>query len=75
MVILYYTVLTGGFSLYGRAEFMIKDDRGSSCIYTQELGFGSSYTLIIPSTFTFGEMVTCKSTLSHIMVSVFVGSS
>uniref|UniRef100_A0A669EIE8 Solute carrier family 15 member 1 n=1 Tax=Oreochromis niloticus TaxID=8128 RepID=A0A669EIE8_ORENI len=65
MVILYYTVLTGGFSLYGRAEFMIKDDRGSSCIYTQELGFGSSYTLIIPSTFTFGEM--CSENIKAVM--------
>uniref|UniRef100_A0A669CJA1 Solute carrier family 15 member 1 n=1 Tax=Oreochromis niloticus TaxID=8128 RepID=A0A669CJA1_ORENI len=50
---------------HGKAEFMIKDDRGSSCIYTQELGFGSSYTLIIPSTFTFGEM--CSENIKAVM--------
>lgn len=47
------------------AEFIIKNDAGAVCKYSQELGFGSSYTLIIPSTFTFGDKVTCKATLSH----------
>uniref|UniRef100_A0AAX7VAQ9 Solute carrier family 15 member 1 n=1 Tax=Astatotilapia calliptera TaxID=8154 RepID=A0AAX7VAQ9_ASTCA len=46
------------------AEFMIKDNR-ESCVYTQELGFGSSYTLIIPSTFTFGEM--CSENIKAVM--------
>uniref|UniRef100_A0AAX7TUQ8 Solute carrier family 15 member 1 n=1 Tax=Astatotilapia calliptera TaxID=8154 RepID=A0AAX7TUQ8_ASTCA len=44
--------------------FMIKDNR-ESCVYTQELGFGSSYTLIIPSTFTFGEM--CSENIKAVM--------
>uniref|UniRef100_A0AAX7TV71 Solute carrier family 15 member 1 n=1 Tax=Astatotilapia calliptera TaxID=8154 RepID=A0AAX7TV71_ASTCA len=47
--------VTHTFYITAGAEFMIKDNR-ESCVYTQELGFGSSYTLIIPSTFTFGEM-------------------
>uniref|UniRef100_A0AAX7UTV6 Solute carrier family 15 member 1 n=1 Tax=Astatotilapia calliptera TaxID=8154 RepID=A0AAX7UTV6_ASTCA len=49
---------------HGKAEFMIKDNR-ESCVYTQELGFGSSYTLIIPSTFTFGEM--CSENIKAVM--------
>uniref|UniRef100_A0A3Q0SVL7 Solute carrier family 15 member 1b n=1 Tax=Amphilophus citrinellus TaxID=61819 RepID=A0A3Q0SVL7_AMPCI len=51
------------FSLCGSAKFIIKDNNGNVCDYTQELGFGSSYTLIIPPTFRFGDAVTCKSTL------------
>ncbi|KAM3857127.1 solute carrier family 15 member 1b [Diretmus argenteus] len=38
----------------GEAQFIIKNGSGGECTYTQKLGFGSSYTLIIPSTFTFG---------------------
>uniref|UniRef100_A0A3Q4I8M8 Solute carrier family 15 member 1 n=1 Tax=Neolamprologus brichardi TaxID=32507 RepID=A0A3Q4I8M8_NEOBR len=49
---------------HGKAEFMIKDNR-ESCVYTQELGFGSSYTLIIPSTFTFGER--CSENIKAVM--------
>nr|XP_046238771.1 solute carrier family 15 member 1-like [Scatophagus argus]XP_046238772.1 solute carrier family 15 member 1-like [Scatophagus argus]XP_046238773.1 solute carrier family 15 member 1-like [Scatophagus argus]XP_046238774.1 solute carrier family 15 member 1-like [Scatophagus argus]XP_046238775.1 solute carrier family 15 member 1-like [Scatophagus argus]XP_046238776.1 solute carrier family 15 member 1-like [Scatophagus argus] len=39
----------------GNAEFRIKDETGQECVYTQKLGFGSSYTLIIPTDFMFGE--------------------
>ncbi|XP_047432579.1 solute carrier family 15 member 1-like [Mugil cephalus] len=39
----------------GEASFQIQNQAGSVCTYTQALGFGSSYTLVIPSTFTFGE--------------------
>uniref|UniRef100_A0A3Q0SWS7 Solute carrier family 15 member 1 n=1 Tax=Amphilophus citrinellus TaxID=61819 RepID=A0A3Q0SWS7_AMPCI len=46
------------FSLCGSAKFIIKDNNGNVCDYTQELGFGSSYTLIIPPTFRFGDAVT-----------------
>ncbi|CAL8322032.1 unnamed protein product [Merluccius merluccius] len=43
-----YSVLT-----YGQTVFTIES--GSlSCEYRQEFGFGSSYTIIIPSSFTFG---------------------
>ncbi|XP_071370733.1 solute carrier family 15 member 1b [Centroberyx affinis] len=38
----------------GNAQFNITNDGGDKCLYTQKLGFGSSYTLIIPSTFIFG---------------------
>ncbi|KAM6945800.1 solute carrier family 15 member 1-like [Aplochiton taeniatus] len=32
-------------------EFLIHDGAGASCVYTKQLGFGSSFTLVIPSTF------------------------
>uniref|UniRef100_A0AAQ5WZK9 Solute carrier family 15 member 1 n=1 Tax=Amphiprion ocellaris TaxID=80972 RepID=A0AAQ5WZK9_AMPOC len=32
-------------------KFVIRNDLGDECVYTQTLGFGSSYTLVIPSTF------------------------
>uniref|UniRef100_A0A667XGA0 Solute carrier family 15 member 1 n=1 Tax=Myripristis murdjan TaxID=586833 RepID=A0A667XGA0_9TELE len=38
----------------GNPQFRIKNNAGE-CVYTQTLGFGSSYTLIIPSDFTFCE--------------------
>ncbi|XP_061664621.1 solute carrier family 15 member 1b [Syngnathoides biaculeatus] len=38
----------------GNAQFLIKNNTGGQCVYKQHLGFGSSYTLIIPPTFTFG---------------------
>ncbi|XP_061641101.1 solute carrier family 15 member 1b [Phyllopteryx taeniolatus] len=38
----------------GNAEFLINNNTGGQCVYNQQLGFGSSYTLIIPPTFTFG---------------------
>ncbi|CAJ1087507.1 solute carrier family 15 member 1-like [Xyrichtys novacula] len=46
----------------GEAKFVIKDDSGNECTYDLTLGFGSSYTLIIPSTFTFGP--TCKDSIN-----------
>uniref|UniRef100_A0AAQ4NT94 Solute carrier family 15 member 1 n=1 Tax=Gasterosteus aculeatus aculeatus TaxID=481459 RepID=A0AAQ4NT94_GASAC len=42
------------FSLHLRAQFKIKS-AAEECVYTQELGFGSSFTLIIPPTFAFGS--------------------
>ncbi|KAM9334134.1 solute carrier family 15 member 1b [Symphorus nematophorus] len=39
----------------GNAQFSIRDTSGQECVYSQKLGFGSSYTLIIPPTFTWGE--------------------
>ncbi|XP_040036969.2 solute carrier family 15 member 1 [Gasterosteus aculeatus] len=38
----------------GSAQFKIKS-AAEECVYTQELGFGSSFTLIIPPTFAFGS--------------------
>uniref|UniRef100_A0A3Q3EVJ4 Solute carrier family 15 member 1b n=1 Tax=Labrus bergylta TaxID=56723 RepID=A0A3Q3EVJ4_9LABR len=40
--------------LYILAKFHIKDNAGNQCDYSLTLGFGSSYTLLIPSTFKFG---------------------
>ncbi|KAI4885389.1 hypothetical protein NFI96_020342, partial [Prochilodus magdalenae] len=48
----------------GKAIFTIVDDEGQKCNYTMTLGFGSSYTLIIPSTFTFGA--NCWETIKQI---------
>ncbi|XP_040887853.1 solute carrier family 15 member 1b [Toxotes jaculatrix] len=42
----------------GDADFVIKNAEGQQCVYSQTLGFGSSYTLIIPPTFVFDE--NCK---------------
>ncbi|KAM4602132.1 solute carrier family 15 member 1b [Polymixia lowei] len=39
---------------HGDAQFKIINDAGSECFYSQTLGFGSSFTIIIPSTFEFG---------------------
>lgn len=39
----------------GSAQFRIKNGIGQECVYDQNLGFGSSFTLLIPSTFTFGN--------------------
>uniref|UniRef100_A0A3Q3EU96 Solute carrier family 15 member 1b n=1 Tax=Labrus bergylta TaxID=56723 RepID=A0A3Q3EU96_9LABR len=39
---------------HGEAKFHIKDNAGNQCDYSLTLGFGSSYTLLIPSTFKFG---------------------
>ncbi|XP_054632008.1 solute carrier family 15 member 1b [Dunckerocampus dactyliophorus] len=38
----------------GNAQFLIKNSSGGECVYNQQLGFGSSYTLVIPPTFVFG---------------------
>nr|QFR36152.1 peptide transporter [Lateolabrax japonicus] len=39
----------------GNKEFLIKDGTGQQCVYTHMLGFGSSFTFIIPSFFKFGQ--------------------
>ncbi|XP_077371528.1 solute carrier family 15 member 1b [Festucalex cinctus] len=38
----------------GNAQFLIRNITGGECVYNQQFGFGSSYTLVIPPTFTFG---------------------
>ncbi|XP_077599509.1 solute carrier family 15 member 1-like [Stigmatopora nigra] len=38
----------------GDAQFLIKTNTGDQCVYNKHLGFGSSYTLIIPPNFHFG---------------------
>ncbi|KAM4711438.1 solute carrier family 15 member 1b [Anableps anableps] len=40
---------------HGTADFLIKNAAGTECVFSRKFGFGSSYTFIIPSTFTFGE--------------------
>uniref|UniRef100_A0A8C1JVJ6 Solute carrier family 15 member 1 n=1 Tax=Cyprinus carpio TaxID=7962 RepID=A0A8C1JVJ6_CYPCA len=41
-----------------RANFTIVNEEGQTCHYILQLGFGSSYTVLIPSTFSFGESCT-----------------
>uniref|UniRef100_A0A8C2E4W6 Solute carrier family 15 member 1 n=1 Tax=Cyprinus carpio TaxID=7962 RepID=A0A8C2E4W6_CYPCA len=38
-------------------NFTIVNEEGQTCHYILQLGFGSSYTVLIPSTFSFGESV------------------
>ncbi|KAI4831451.1 hypothetical protein KUCAC02_000992 [Chaenocephalus aceratus] len=45
----------------GVAQYQIKNALGSVCDYKQELGFGSSYTIVIPPTFNFES--TCEQIL------------
>uniref|UniRef100_A0A8C2ED75 Solute carrier family 15 member 1 n=1 Tax=Cyprinus carpio TaxID=7962 RepID=A0A8C2ED75_CYPCA len=40
------------------ANFTIVNEEGQTCHYILQLGFGSSYTVLIPSTFSFGESCT-----------------
>uniref|UniRef100_A0A667XME1 Solute carrier family 15 member 1 n=1 Tax=Myripristis murdjan TaxID=586833 RepID=A0A667XME1_9TELE len=47
----------------GNPQFRIKNNAGE-CVYTQTLGFGSSYTLIIPSDFTFAN---CEQSIKAVM--------
>ncbi|KAM6958228.1 solute carrier family 15 member 1-like [Tautogolabrus adspersus] len=49
----------------GEAKFHIRDNAGNQCDYSLTLGFGSSYTLIIPSTFKFGA--NCKESINTAM--------
>ncbi|XP_051799316.1 solute carrier family 15 member 1b [Acanthochromis polyacanthus] len=49
----------------GAPQFVIKNDVGDECVYTQTLSFGSSYTLIIPSTFAFGP--NCADSIRPVM--------
>uniref|UniRef100_A0A3Q3NCN9 Solute carrier family 15 member 1b n=1 Tax=Mastacembelus armatus TaxID=205130 RepID=A0A3Q3NCN9_9TELE len=39
----------------GDAQFKIRNN-AQECVYSQKLGFGSSFTIIIPSTFAFGSI-------------------
>uniref|UniRef100_A0A8C2ALT4 Solute carrier family 15 member 1 n=1 Tax=Cyprinus carpio TaxID=7962 RepID=A0A8C2ALT4_CYPCA len=43
---------------HGKANFTIVNEEGQTCHYILQLGFGSSYTVLIPSTFSFGESCT-----------------
>uniref|UniRef100_A0A8C2CUW3 Solute carrier family 15 member 1b n=1 Tax=Cyprinus carpio TaxID=7962 RepID=A0A8C2CUW3_CYPCA len=43
---------------HGKASFTIVNEEGQTCHYILQLGFGSSYTVLIPNTFTFGESCT-----------------
>ncbi|XP_062301514.1 solute carrier family 15 member 1b [Scomber scombrus] len=49
----------------GNAEFLIKGSPTEECKYTQTLGFGSSYTLIIAPTFNFGQ--DCATHINQVM--------
>ncbi|XP_049919077.1 solute carrier family 15 member 1-like [Epinephelus moara] len=49
----------------GLAKFLIKSTTGQECVYSQELGFGSSFTVIIPPTFTFGQ--NCEQNIHPVM--------
>uniref|UniRef100_A0A672IE96 Solute carrier family 15 member 1 n=1 Tax=Salarias fasciatus TaxID=181472 RepID=A0A672IE96_SALFA len=48
-----------------RPQFKIMDASGNECVFTQSLGFGSSYTNVIPPTFAFGE--NCAASIRPIM--------
>ncbi|XP_053493167.1 solute carrier family 15 member 1b [Ictalurus furcatus] len=48
----------------GKATFIISENARLLCPYPMSLGFGSSYTLLIPSTFEFGPE--CGSTIQQI---------
>ncbi|XP_034533544.1 solute carrier family 15 member 1b isoform X2 [Notolabrus celidotus] len=59
-------IATNGISDYvllpqGDAKILIRDDTGKECDYSLTLGFGSSYTVIMPSSFTFGA--NCKDSI------------
>nr|AFI42054.1 slc15A1 protein [Carassius auratus red var.] len=43
---------------HGKANFSIVNQEGQTCHYILQLGFGSSYTVLISSNFTFGESCT-----------------
>uniref|UniRef100_A0A8C2AEW9 Solute carrier family 15 member 1 n=1 Tax=Cyprinus carpio TaxID=7962 RepID=A0A8C2AEW9_CYPCA len=43
---------------HGKYVFTIENEEGQTCHYILQLGFGSSYTVLIPNTFTFGESCT-----------------
>uniref|UniRef100_A0A672IGF8 Solute carrier family 15 member 1 n=1 Tax=Salarias fasciatus TaxID=181472 RepID=A0A672IGF8_SALFA len=49
----------------GEPQFKIMDASGNECVFTQSLGFGSSYTNVIPPTFAFGE--NCAASIRPIM--------
>ncbi|KAF4111991.1 solute carrier family 15 member 1b [Onychostoma macrolepis] len=43
---------------HGKVNFTIVNEGGQTCHYILQLGFGSSYTVLIPSNFSFGESCT-----------------
>uniref|UniRef100_A0A8D3EBD4 Solute carrier family 15 member 1b n=1 Tax=Scophthalmus maximus TaxID=52904 RepID=A0A8D3EBD4_SCOMX len=49
----------------GDAQFRIWNSAGQECVYSQKLGFGSSYTLIIPPTFTYDQ--NCSQSIRPVM--------
>uniref|UniRef100_A0A3B1J764 Solute carrier family 15 member 1 n=1 Tax=Astyanax mexicanus TaxID=7994 RepID=A0A3B1J764_ASTMX len=60
----YRTVQLCFFFICYRATFTILGEMEQTCNYTMSLGFGSSFTLLIPSTFSFGP--DCASTIQAI---------
>ncbi|XP_066519660.1 solute carrier family 15 member 1b [Hoplias malabaricus] len=59
-------VIPNNFSEYasvqqGKQTFTILNDGGQTCDYSMSLGFGSSYTVFIPSSFEFGS--NCSATI------------
>uniref|UniRef100_A0A3Q3STI7 Solute carrier family 15 member 1 n=1 Tax=Mastacembelus armatus TaxID=205130 RepID=A0A3Q3STI7_9TELE len=48
----------------GDAQFKIRNN-AQECVYSQKLGFGSSFTIIIPSTFAFGP--NCDSSIQSVV--------
>lgn len=42
----------------GRANYKIMTTDGKSCVFTQTLKYGSSYTLVVRPDITFGDQVT-----------------
>ncbi|XP_062853753.1 solute carrier family 15 member 1b [Trichomycterus rosablanca] len=63
------TMAQFGFSNYttvpeGKSTFFIENSSGQQCAYQLDLGFGSAYTLLIPSTFSFGPE--CGNTIKQI---------
>nr|AET36827.1 slc15A1 protein [Ctenopharyngodon idella] len=49
---------------HGKANFTIGNENGQNCTYIMQLGFGSSYTVLIPSTFSFGQ--NCNNTITAV---------
>lgn len=55
---LFENIVPNNMSIYinvpqGESKFTIEDFSGNKCVYTQSLGFGSSFTIIIPPSFDF----------------------
>uniref|UniRef100_A0A8D3C7N9 Solute carrier family 15 member 1b n=1 Tax=Scophthalmus maximus TaxID=52904 RepID=A0A8D3C7N9_SCOMX len=53
------------FLTFHTAQFRIWNSAGQECVYSQKLGFGSSYTLIIPPTFTYDQ--NCSQSIRPVM--------
>ncbi|XP_056315610.1 solute carrier family 15 member 1-like [Danio aesculapii] len=49
---------------HGKVNFTIFNADGRTCYYVMQLGFGSTYTVLIPSTFRFGQ--TCSESLEAV---------